>query len=151
MQVTPIRPTGFLTGFLVLDTPDPCEDESPGIEIKSMTQKVKGLATIRIAAFYFLASAVFEVMDFNSAVALFGDVRTGAVAVVYHFVFTAFYGLSGIGMWTAKPWDDDFFTERFHNPVPISKRPDDPLLLPPAPVPVPEHPGDCLLPVFMTA
>jgi hypothetical protein len=72
--------------------------------MKSMTQKVKGRATIRTAAVFFLASAVFEIMDFSSAVALFGGVRVGAVAVFYHFVFAALYVLSGIGMWTAKPW-----------------------------------------------
>ncbi len=69
-----------------------------------MAQKVKGHATIRTAAVLFLVSAVFEIMDVNSAVALFGGVRTGAVSVVYHFMFAAFYVLSGIGMWTAKPW-----------------------------------------------
>lgn len=69
-----------------------------------MAQKVKGRATIRTAAVLFLLSAVFEIMDVNSAVALFGGVRTGAVAVGYHFVFTAFCILSAIGMWTAKPW-----------------------------------------------
>jgi hypothetical protein len=69
-----------------------------------MTQKVKGRATIRSAAAIFLASAVFEIMDFNSAVALFGGVRTGAAAAFYHFVFAALYVLNGIGMWTAKPW-----------------------------------------------
>jgi hypothetical protein len=72
--------------------------------MKSMTQKVKGRATIRTAAVFFLASAVFEIMDFSSAVALFGGVRVGAAAVLYHFVFAALYVLSGIGMWTAKPW-----------------------------------------------
>lgn len=69
-----------------------------------MAQKVKGRETIRTAAVLFLASAVFEIMEFNSAAALFGGVRTGAVSVVYHFVFAALYVLSGIGMWTAKPW-----------------------------------------------
>lgn len=68
-----------------------------------MTQKIKGRATIRTAAVFFLASAVFEILDFSSAVALFGGVRVGAVAVIYHFVFAALYVLSGIGMWTAKP------------------------------------------------
>jgi hypothetical protein len=73
-------------------------------EIKSMAQKVKGRTTIRTAAVFFLVSAVFEIMDFNSAAALFGGVRSGAIAVIYHLVFAAFYILSGIGMWTAKPW-----------------------------------------------
>ena len=69
-----------------------------------MAEKAKGRTTIRIAAILLLASAVFEIMEFNSAVALFGDVRTGAVSVVYHFVFVALYFLSGIGLWTGKPW-----------------------------------------------
>jgi hypothetical protein len=69
-----------------------------------MVQKVKGRATIRTAAVLFLVSAFFELMDFSSAAALFGGVRVGAIAVIYHLVFAAFYILSGIGMWTAKPW-----------------------------------------------
>ena len=69
-----------------------------------MTHKVKGQATIRTAAVLFLASAVLEIMDFSAAVALFGGVRAGAAAVVYHFVFAALYVMSGIGMWTAKSW-----------------------------------------------
>ncbi len=69
-----------------------------------MAPKVKGRATIRTAAVFFLASAVFEIVDFSSAVALFGGVRAGAAAVFYHFVFAALYVLSGIGMWTATPW-----------------------------------------------
>jgi hypothetical protein len=69
-----------------------------------MKQKVKGRATIRTAAVLFLASAVFELIDYSSAVALLGVVRAGAVAVIYHFVFAAFYILSGIGMWTARSW-----------------------------------------------
>ena len=69
-----------------------------------MAQRVKGRGNIRTAAVLFLVSAVFEIMDLNSAVALFGGVRTGAVSGAYHFVFAAIYILSGIGMWTAKPW-----------------------------------------------
>ncbi len=69
-----------------------------------MSQKEKGRATIRTAAVLFLASAAFEILDFNSAVALFGAVRVGAAALLYHFVFAGFYVLTGIGMWTAKQW-----------------------------------------------
>jgi hypothetical protein len=46
-----------------------------------MAQKVKGRVTIRTAAVLFLVSAVLEIMDFNSAVALIGGVRSGAAAV----------------------------------------------------------------------
>jgi hypothetical protein len=69
-----------------------------------MASLAKGRATIRTAAVFFLASAVFEILDYSSAVALFGGVRAGAAAVCYHFAFAALYVLSGIGMWTAKPW-----------------------------------------------
>ena len=69
-----------------------------------MAKKEKGRATIRIAAVLFLASAVFEILNFNSAVALFGAVRFGAAALLYHFVFAALYAMTGIGMWTAKKW-----------------------------------------------
>ena len=69
-----------------------------------MASPIKGRATIRTAAVLLLASAVLEILDYNSAVALFGGVRVGAVAVIYHFLFTALYFLSGIGLWTASPW-----------------------------------------------
>lgn len=72
--------------------------------MKPMAQGEKGRVTIRTAGVLFLVSAVLEIMDFSSAVALFGGVRTGAAAVIYHLVFMAFYFLSGIGMWAAKPW-----------------------------------------------
>lgn len=69
-----------------------------------MAQKVKGRVTIRTAAVLLMASAVFEILDANSAVALFGAVRGGAAALLYHFVFAALYILTGIGMWAAKQW-----------------------------------------------
>jgi hypothetical protein len=69
-----------------------------------MAQNEKGRATIRIAAVLILASAVFEILNFNSAVALFGAVRVGAAALLYHFVFAALYVLTGIGMWAARQW-----------------------------------------------
>jgi hypothetical protein len=69
-----------------------------------MAKKGKGRTTIRIAALLFLASAVFEIFDFSSAVALIGAVRVGAAALLYHFVFVGLYVLTGIGMWTAKQW-----------------------------------------------
>ncbi len=69
-----------------------------------MAAKVKGRGTLRTAAVLFLASAVFEVMEFNSAAALFGSLRSGALAVLYHVVFAGLYALCGIGLWTAKQW-----------------------------------------------
>jgi hypothetical protein len=76
----------------------------PEEEMRSMAKKVIGRTTIRSAAVLFVASAVFEIMDYNSAVAFFGGVRIGAAALIYHFIFTVSDLLSGIGLWTAKPW-----------------------------------------------
>jgi hypothetical protein len=69
-----------------------------------MAQPIRGRGTIRTAAVLFLASAVFEIMDYDAAASVFGGVRVGAAALIYHFIFTAGYFLSGIGLWTAKPW-----------------------------------------------
>ena len=69
-----------------------------------MPSSIKGRTTIRTAAVFFLVSAVLELLDFDSAVALFGGVRAGVAAVMYHLVIAALYLLSGIGLWTAKPW-----------------------------------------------
>jgi len=69
-----------------------------------MATRVKGRATMRTAALFLMASAVLEIMDFNSAVAFLGGVRTGGAAVVYHFIFMVLYFLSGIGLWTGRPW-----------------------------------------------
>jgi hypothetical protein len=69
-----------------------------------MPPQIKGRATIRTAGIFYIASAVLEVVDYNSAIALLGGVRAGTTAVLYHFVFAALYFLTGIGMWTASPW-----------------------------------------------
>jgi hypothetical protein len=71
---------------------------------KAMAQPIKGRATIRTAAVFLLATAVFEIVDVASSVALFGGVRIGAAAWIYHWFFAALYFLCGVGLWTAKPW-----------------------------------------------
>jgi len=69
-----------------------------------MQANVKGRTNIRTAAICFLASAVFELLDFASPVPLLGAMRSGLAAIWYHLIFTAgFFGM-GIGLWTGKPW-----------------------------------------------
>ncbi len=60
--------------------------------------------TIRTAAFFFLASAVMEGLSLSSEVPLFGAIRGGAVAAVYHLLYSGVFLLMGVGLWTAKPW-----------------------------------------------
>ena len=69
-----------------------------------MQTKVKGRTTIRTAAICFLASAVFELLDFGSPVPLLGAMRSGLAAMGYHLIFTAVFLGMGLGLWAGKPW-----------------------------------------------
>jgi len=60
--------------------------------------------TIRTAGVFFLASAVVEVLSVSSAVPLFGNVRGGVVAVVYHLLYVGLFLGMGVGLWAAKSW-----------------------------------------------
>ncbi len=60
--------------------------------------------TIRTAGVFFLASAVFEGLSISSAVPLFGNVRGGVVAVVYHLLYAGLFLGMGVGLWAAKSW-----------------------------------------------
>ncbi len=60
--------------------------------------------TIRTAGVFFLASAVIEGLSISSPVPLFGDVRSGIVAVIYHLLFVGLFLGMGVGLWDAKPW-----------------------------------------------
>ncbi|MCH7613685.1 MAG: hypothetical protein IIB45_10050 [Candidatus Marinimicrobia bacterium] len=60
--------------------------------------------TIRTAGVFFLASAVFEALSVSSAVPLFGDVRGGVVAVVYHLLFVGLFLGMGVGLWAGTSW-----------------------------------------------
>jgi hypothetical protein len=69
-----------------------------------MQTKVKGRTTIRTAAICFLASAVFELLDFAAPVPLLGGMRSGLAAMGYHLIFTAVFLGMAVGLWTGKPW-----------------------------------------------
>lgn len=60
--------------------------------------------TIRTAAIFFFASAAFGVFGLSAAVPLFGAMRTGAVAALYHLVYVGLFATMGAGLWTAQPW-----------------------------------------------
>jgi hypothetical protein len=69
-----------------------------------MSSGPKGRITFRIAAIFFLLSALLEILSLTSQVPLFGALRGGVVAVIWHLVyFSLFLGLA-IGLWRAKPW-----------------------------------------------
>lgn len=60
--------------------------------------------TMRFAGFFFLLSALFAAISLSSPVPLFGDVRTGALAVAYHLMYVALFAAMGVGLWSAKSW-----------------------------------------------
>lgn len=63
-----------------------------------------GQFTLRFAGALFILSAVLELISLTAAVPLFGDLRGGLPAIVYHAVFTGTFCWMGIGLWQAAPW-----------------------------------------------
>ena len=68
------------------------------------TERKKGHFTFRTAGVLFLISAVWELLSISSEVPLFGEIRGGAGAVVYHVVYAALFLALGIGLWSATKW-----------------------------------------------
>ena len=69
-----------------------------------MSSGKKGRITFRTAAVLFGLSALLEILSITSKVALWGALRGGVVAVIWHLLyFSLFLGL-GVGLWRAKPW-----------------------------------------------
>jgi len=66
--------------------------------------KRKGLFTIRIAGVLFVLSGVFELYSLTSEVPLFGALRGGAAAMIYHLIFTVGFTAIGVGLLTGKHW-----------------------------------------------
>ncbi len=66
----------------------------------------KGRFTFRSAGALFILSAVFELLSLTDGVPLFGAIRGGPVAVVYHLIYTALFVIMGIGLWDGKRWGD---------------------------------------------
>lgn len=69
-----------------------------------MDSKVKGRTTIRIAAVLFVLSALFELLSVNAEAPLFGGMRSGTVALVYHMTYVVAYLAVGLGLWRTRKW-----------------------------------------------
>ncbi len=64
----------------------------------------KGVFTFRTTAVLFILSAVFEIFSVTSEVPLFGAIRTGLSANIYHIAYILLFAALGIGLWEAKKW-----------------------------------------------
>ena len=67
-------------------------------------ERKKGYFTFRTAAVCFFVSGIFELLAVSTPSPLFGELRGGAVTVVYHLVFTVLFVALGVGLWGARPW-----------------------------------------------
>lgn len=57
-----------------------------------------------LSSVFFLGSAAYELASITSAVPLFGALRGGAVAVLYHLTFVALLIAMGYGIHKRAPW-----------------------------------------------
>ena len=64
----------------------------------------KGKWTFRIAGLCFFFSALLEALSLASPVLLFGAIRTGGAAWIYHGLYGLLFAALGIGLWFARPW-----------------------------------------------
>lgn len=67
-------------------------------------EKKKGQFTFRTAAVLFFLSALFEILSAGSETLLFGAIRGGVVAGIYHVVYVALFAALGVGLWGGKRW-----------------------------------------------
>ncbi len=62
--------------------------------------------TFRSAGALFLLSAVLEMLSLTDDIPLFGAMRGGAVAVIYHLLYAVLFVIMGVGLWDRKHWGD---------------------------------------------
>lgn len=70
----------------------------------SPSPTVKGNFTMKSSGAFFLVSALFELGSITSDVPLFGDVREGVVAVLYHLVYIGVFVAMGVALLRPRPW-----------------------------------------------
>ena len=68
------------------------------------TERKKGHFTFRTCAALFMASAVLELLSIGSEALLFGAIRSGLSAGIYHLVYVVLFLALGIGLWRATKW-----------------------------------------------
>ena len=69
-----------------------------------MSSATKGRFTFRSAGVIFMLSAIAEIFSLTSEALLFGAVRGGIAATVYHLTYIMLFFFLGIGLWQGKPW-----------------------------------------------
>lgn len=68
------------------------------------TERKKGHFTFRSAGILMMASAALELLSVSSEVPLFGEVRGGIGAGIYHVFYAVLFLALGLGLWKARTW-----------------------------------------------
>lgn len=64
----------------------------------------KGAFTIKTSAAFFFLSALLELVSVTTPVPMFGALRSGAGAALFHLAYAGLFTALGVGLWNAKPW-----------------------------------------------
>jgi hypothetical protein len=72
--------------------------------VKTVDTEVKGRSTIRITAVLFILSAMLGLLSVTDETPLFGGIRGGWMAVIYHLTYVVAFLAVGVGLWRARPW-----------------------------------------------
>jgi hypothetical protein len=64
----------------------------------------KGNLTIRVAGAFFVVSSIWELFCLTSEVPLFGAVRGGSAAIIYHLIYVALFASMAVGILARKHW-----------------------------------------------
>jgi hypothetical protein len=64
----------------------------------------KGHFNIRFSALCFVIGLVTEILQLNSAVPLFGEMRKDALSVSYHLIYVALYSVLAYALWRRRLW-----------------------------------------------
>ena len=78
--------------------------KSPQIAAAKVTKKRPGRWTMLISGAFLLVSAFFEMISVTNTVPLFGGVQDGAIAAIYHVLFTAVFVTMAVPLIWPKPW-----------------------------------------------
>jgi hypothetical protein len=79
--------------------------ESAGVARAPARSRFDGTAfTMKSSGLLLIASALFEIARPTEPIALFGAMRGGAVAALYHLTYAALFSGLGIALWSKKAW-----------------------------------------------
>jgi len=68
------------------------------------TDRSRGRFTFRTAAVFFALSVLIELAGLAMPAPLFGELRAGLAAQIYHLLYVLLFLVLAAGLWTAKRW-----------------------------------------------